>query len=425
MRDNTFRSIALTREFWPNIRLNLAAYEAANRNVVRQRELEAVIRGGHYHNSQRLGKAEIERAIDEQYNLNIPYFKSLNRTNFDQLPKTNKTQIVGCEQKFINKSILTQNLWVKSTSASSGPSLQVLYSEEFYVDELYLSVPKIAADNSTKCFKGRLSVNISDTANRAGAIFLHPYNEIGLQVDIPIDFRNEREINLLVKFLKAYQPKIICSRPEILHLLIMLDRKSRLLGTCQLIICSGSHLSDERRELIEKHFSVKVVNTYASTEFGIIAWEHEKSNLMHLDTSRIVAEISTTTANELVLSSISNSAMPLIRYQTSDIITTHHRTNQNLSFRLDTEREIPLFWTNNTQPYLPTYYHASLTKNGIWDYSIHQPEVGSIEIHTNSYENESRIYRALEEAEINLAPSRKSLKRRDTKSLDRRYISHI
>ena len=70
----------------------------------------------------------------------------------------------------------------------------------------------------------------------------------------------------------------------------------------------------------------KVIDTYGMTEFGLIASESDEGEML-IDTSGVTVEVldeqrhsvPSGQVGELVISSIRNTAMPLLRYKTQDM----------------------------------------------------------------------------------------------------------
>jgi phenylacetate-CoA ligase len=78
--------------------------------------------------------------------------------------------------------------------------------------------------------------------------------------------------------------------------------------------------------MIEECFGARVIDAYTMTEFGLIATECRAGN-KHIDTTSVYVEVvddddhpvGDGESGELVITSVSNSATPLLRYKTGDL----------------------------------------------------------------------------------------------------------
>lgn len=91
----------------------------------------------------------------------------------------------------------------------------------------------------------------------------------------------------------------------------------------------GETLTDDLRELCRARWDVEIVDTYSSQEFGYIALQCPASDLYHVISESVLVEVlrpdgTPCVAGEtgrLVVSSLHNFAMPLIRYELRDYAT--------------------------------------------------------------------------------------------------------
>jgi len=92
------------------------------------------------------------------------------------------------------------------------------------------------------------------------------------------------------------------------------------------VISGAEMLTPGWRSLLEESFSCPVFNRYGSWEFGPIAWECPEEHGMHVNTGSFHMEILDERNRPLrqgmgrvVMTSLCNSAMPLIRYEMGDL----------------------------------------------------------------------------------------------------------
>lgn len=134
----------------------------------------------------------------------------------------------------------------------------------------------------------------------------------------------------LLQFISARRPLIITGMPE--HLLLLLrtaqaaDPSSRWPIQPHLLIASGDKLSPDAAARLERAFQAPVVDIYAMSEIGYLAVACVMGAGYHVDDSLIVEIVhpdGTPAAEgelgEIVVTSLRNFALPLIRYRTGDI----------------------------------------------------------------------------------------------------------
>lgn len=93
------------------------------------------------------------------------------------------------------------------------------------------------------------------------------------------------------------------------------------------VVCGAMEVTDHCRDLIEKGFRCPAMNAYVTNEFGVIAWEcPEQRGSLHVNDDTLIMEILDEdgqpvpdgTIGEVVLTSLTLTRMPLIRYRTGD-----------------------------------------------------------------------------------------------------------
>lgn len=121
--------------------------------------------------------------------------------------------------------------------------------------------------------------------------------------------------------LRAFAPRLIISRPDILCALM---RQASIQGLefpeAQSILCVGNILSGSGKTALEKNFKAKVYNLYASTELGYVGLSCPCSGVwVHVDEDNYLVELDGPGRAEVVVTDLSNFHMPVIRYRTGDI----------------------------------------------------------------------------------------------------------
>jgi phenylacetate-CoA ligase len=124
-----------------------------------------------------------------------------------------------------------------------------------------------------------------------------------------------------------YGPDWIYGSPSAVHRLAQHYRlQQRSLPTLKLIETTGEVLFPHYRRLIESTFGCPVVNHYGSREFGVLSYEcparsmHAWTDDLLLEVVRGEQPVSPGETGELVVTSLTNRIMPLIRYKLGDLV---------------------------------------------------------------------------------------------------------
>ena len=138
----------------------------------------------------------------------------------------------------------------------------------------------------------------------------------------------------MVDFLNKFQPKIICTYVSTIEALA----KEQIKGTLRLklkeVITGGETLSSKTREYIESVFGCKMRSMYASTEASGIALGCDYGH-MHLHNDSLIVEPVDENYNpvptgekshKILITSLYERTVPLIRYEISDKVTIHTTT---------------------------------------------------------------------------------------------------
>lgn len=96
---------------------------------------------------------------------------------------------------------------------------------------------------------------------------------------------------------------------------------------CKVFEPSGEMLTDKMVTSIEEHLGCKVVNRYGNAEFGVMAHSEVNSNYKKLKVFERAFFIEDSLESDLIVTGLTNSGMPLIRYVTGDIGTVKYENN--------------------------------------------------------------------------------------------------
>ena len=105
------------------------------------------------------------------------------------------------------------------------------------------------------------------------------------------------------------------------------ERQGIRLPSLRFIICSYEFVSVVHRRILQRVFGVPVFNLYGSTETGHLLMENEQGEMVaSLETAFLeVVAADAQGIGELVVTTLTNDYMPLIRYRIGDLVERHEQ----------------------------------------------------------------------------------------------------
>ena len=136
-------------------------------------------------------------------------------------------------------------------------------------------------------------------------------------------------IDLIVEFVETQKPDYLLTMAGTLEHMALaysgLGHRSSMAG----VLSISQQLTDSMRGLAEKHVSANIYQNYGLNEVGLVAMRCPHSNHYHVHNENVVIEIINQQGQpcqpgeqgKLLVTNVSNPAMPLIRYDTDDFAT--------------------------------------------------------------------------------------------------------
>lgn len=168
----------------------------------------------------------------------------------------------------------------------------------------------------------------------AAVMLIEPFDAAGLLMRlIPESVGAKRLIDIrgdssgIVAQLNEFQPTLLSSFPYMLRLLAEAVEDGRLRIAPQRITSSGDVLTASDRATVRRAFGREPYDYYCSTEVPYIAWECDAHDGLHVNADVAIVESvdvdnrpvpAGTLGARLLLTNLSNRALPLIRYEMSD-----------------------------------------------------------------------------------------------------------
>jgi len=248
--------------------------------------------------------------------------------NWEDLPLISKRALRSAPERFLAPNAKTEPVWKTLTSGTSGPAMEISYSGNFYQEAHLFSLPKILRRAGLPC-GGRsvFSLTINESRSLGSSVFVDPTASLGLAVLLVMDEQNPVTTDTMLSYINKIQPECVLSMPGVFQKLVerLEEGNDAILNPPVALVSSGSILDESLRSRLQERFRCPVINAYAMAEFGLIASECPRQG-MHLENDKLYVEIVDDTGNvmpwgqsgEIVVSTMENRAMPLLRYRTGD-----------------------------------------------------------------------------------------------------------
>jgi phenylacetate-CoA ligase len=243
--------------------------------------------------------------------------------DLEAFPVLTKADIRRHERALLSSAFDIAQLRVKRTSGSTGvpltiycdePAMQwktacTIRSDEWSGYRLGQRVAKVWGNPEYLHFglKGRLRNYFFDRA-----VYLDT-----------LDLTDAR-IAAFAKTLKRHRPGLLFGHAHSLYLVACALKKSGALDIRPGgIIATAMILHDWQRTVIEQVFGCKVTNRYGCEEVSLIASECEEHNGLHVNADSLYTEVPAD--GKLLVTDLTNRAMPLIRYRVGDVVVPSDR----------------------------------------------------------------------------------------------------
>jgi phenylacetate-coenzyme A ligase PaaK-like adenylate-forming protein len=318
----------------------------------------------------------------------VPAYRYLPKIDkLQDLPFLEKDDIRRTGPAYLSTNFTPDDLWAKKTTGSSGPPLTVFYSAECYFDLLLLSIQKIAL---TAGIAGddRPIFCLAISGNRASSEFVvaDPSRSTGLFVQVLVEENKPESFRRALSLIRALRPVCVSSKPTIYEILCSLaDRELDPTFAPEMVVSGGAEMSPYLREELARCLSGKVIDIYGMTEFGVIASESDEGEML-IDTSGLTVEVideqghsvPSGQVGELVISSIRNTAMPLLRYKTQDMGALDSTGTRLERF---SGRKIQCFRLDGGALFSPTFFNDLFSRFGeVGEFQLIQTQISQFEL---------------------------------------------
>jgi phenylacetate-coenzyme A ligase PaaK-like adenylate-forming protein len=266
----------------------------------------------------------------------IPAYESIEWDREDywhKIPLLRKSIISTNPDLFLAPSYDQARLWLRQTSGTSGPAVSVWYSSAFFFEWQLLAICKVAwlAGVLDREVRRRtvFCLSLHDNHTLTSRVWGCPTGFRGLTVRSAFHEHDRASVDSVMNLLARHRPAILSLKPNVLESLLQRpDDLRRAVGSALRLVVSGGADLDAGLRLDAEHLlAAPVRNAYGLSEIGGVAAECRVANGLHVYDQELIAEvlgedgrIAPAGRGELVVSSVANEAMPLLRYCTGDIV---------------------------------------------------------------------------------------------------------
>lgn len=221
-------------------------------------------------------------------------------------------------ERFAADRLEEKTLWWKTTSGTSGRPVDIPYDAAFYLDFKYAVFHKVWRILLGEALVDRpyLALVVSDVTGDESQICIDPLYSRGVIARLSIDVTDAKQARAVLVLAAELGPDFLSTKPSVLAALV--GAAPDLAPRAKIIIVGGAALSAELREEAEMRFRGRAVSLYATSEVGVVASECAYGRLHIFESDVSVTDVHPEAPSEIVVTSLSNSALPLSGYRTGD-----------------------------------------------------------------------------------------------------------
>ncbi len=265
---------------------------------------------------------KLKKLINDAFQ-NVPYYHDLmnkvgifpdqiqSLDDIRKLPITNKSMLQQYPNDYLlNRQFSLNQLFRERSSGSTGQPFTVYYDSAYQITRNLLFLRALFAIGYRL---GQKLILISSRARRSIPLLRWHY--------LPLEMPVEQIFNAICK---ANPSVLYGPRTILIRMAETMSGKIVNIPKLSKIVSTAESLSTSDRTLLTNVFQCRVYDFYGSTEMGLIGWECVSQQGYHLSTDRLLIEYlpinNRTNCYRLVVTNLDLAAMPLIRFDTGDIV---------------------------------------------------------------------------------------------------------
>lgn len=283
----------------------------------------------------RLQQPQLKESFIRECAQSVPYYSALpgDRRDVKSLPVVDKQLHLVRRDAFTNTGFADGRLRRLSTHTNGtlGPSLRVFLDLPSFFDSehaSFLRFVSVLPGVRPLLAAGEPSVFVvSDSPRDLRSSVIMPMLNGTLLRRLVIS-RDPRSDAAAVECLRSSQIALVHGKPSVLLRLADLDAEHP--GGQHIapegVVCSGENLYPDDRDRLSSWYGCSVLNAYATSEAGLVAFECEQRNVLHVLSDHLTVEVlqqsgslDNTGTGELVMTNAVNWRQAFIRYRVGDV----------------------------------------------------------------------------------------------------------
>jgi phenylacetate-CoA ligase len=256
----------------------------------------------------------------------VPFYQRLNlhadtiagAADLKRFPVISKRQVQQDPEAFMAAGFAPAKLYASRTSGSSGQPTTTYFDRRAWLLAKYvLKMRRIAASTGVPLLR-RVMIISEQAPERLGSLADAAPSGLGVffqQRHLSIHTPIEQHLAVL----QGYRPHVIYAFPSyLLDLITTAERRATPVPKIATLYTSSEVLTPAARSRIETAFSGRLYDVYGSTEFKEVAWQCGEGRY-HLNFESVYIDAPEQgTHSAVVLSTLCNYAMPLLRFDIGD-----------------------------------------------------------------------------------------------------------
>lgn len=234
-----------------------------------------------------------------------------------QFAPLSRAEVQANADQFINRDLAAESLYSSHSSGSTGEPLRTFFDRDTWLKCRYATKARRIL-NVSKRLAQRIAI-ISERADDSSAA-LRSLSYSG-RLFRPEYFFVDDDIDDNIARLSAFKPTQLYGFPAYAALLSeRMAERGQMAPNIPVIFTSSETVTEPLRTALETSYRGKVYDVYGSTEFKEIAYQCEHGRY-HVNFESVFVESESdpeTGIPRLLITSLTNVAMPLIRYEIGD-----------------------------------------------------------------------------------------------------------
>ncbi len=273
----------------------------------------------------RMQNRKLRRIVDHAYK-HVPYYRRLFESagvdpssvrsvaDLNRIPITTKKDLQHAGLDAVSTFYSREKLVTSRTSGSSGEPITLFFDRRFeWLRGLVFLRALMAAGYRPGT---RTLIMTPDSTKR--------------RQKMPgwVAFRYDESPESVMNLVETHKPEILYGWvTPLLAFSDYLRSSGRRVSGIRAVVTTAESLDGSARNGLERGFSAPVFDIYGLTEMGAVAWECEGHDGYHVSEDLVFVESApySSTGNECsaIMTNLELTAMPMIRYQTEDILRAH------------------------------------------------------------------------------------------------------